>query len=138
MNVAALFRRLAVWERPVLLTVQRLHFDERRGDSCSFSFLCFCCSWCSRPAVRRRLQLRAKNASKNRPVQRYGLSGRVIRRILGTYAINPGASFSFDADNKATFQSRSSLRPVRSDPGGVRPIRAGVPTMSPLVARDGI
>ena len=47
-----------------------LHADGRRGGSCSFCFLFFCCSWYSRPAVRSRLQLRAKKASKDRPVQR--------------------------------------------------------------------
>ena len=48
------------------------------------------------------------------PVGPTGISGTVIRfvegecedneRILSTYAINPGGSFVFDADNKATFR----------------------------------
>ena len=56
------------------------------------------------------------------PAGPVGLSGTIIRfvegecrqpcafaceeneRILNTYAINPGGTFSFDADNKATFR----------------------------------
>jgi hypothetical protein len=56
------------------------------------------------------------------PNRRVGISGTIIRfvegecrqactlacedneRILSTYAINPGGSFVFDADNKATFR----------------------------------
>jgi hypothetical protein len=34
-------------------------------------------------------------------------------RILNTFAMNPGGTFIFDADNKATFQSEQQDRPVK-------------------------
>ena len=35
-------------------------------------------------------------------------------RIIDTIAINPGGTFTFDADNKATFRPEQQNRPVKS------------------------